>query len=78
MKVDLVLCPANPKFKSVPLLSPPSESLETPLCNFYLLESMVFGVALLITPLVLLPSSSIFLSDLKGLGLNSFFFLPLD
>lgn len=47
MKVDRVDWPAKPKFSMVPLLKLYSESLLTPLLSFYLLERMVFGVALL-------------------------------
>ena len=47
MKVDRVDWPAKPKFSMVPLLKLYSESLLTPLFNFYLFDNIVFGVALL-------------------------------
>ena len=47
MKVDRVDWPAKPKFSMVPLLKLYSESLLTPLFNFYLFDNIVAGVALL-------------------------------
>lgn len=48
MKVDRVDCPARPKLRRVPLLKLFCESLLIPLFNFYLLDRIVFGVALVV------------------------------